>query len=264
MGTCLSVCFGADGQQGSHPPPPPAGQTNNNAQPSSPLTYAAAVGATALHGVANKLEQHAGANGGTAPPSWTKPPASKPGKGVKFTIRNAHVFKMPDGDTFTVDHPDSSTGQKVTSRIRILGIDCPETAQNFGPEAGEIGRKMAFKQNVTLHVHTTDQYGRLVADVVLPNGKNYGEEMLRKGAAWVSFVGVNVFRVAFQLCSVTNDFFLFFFRCVALQCVRQKAGTGRHGKRRPRRQDRFVGVGPPAGSMGVPPEEARAARKVKV
>ncbi len=36
-------------------------------------------------------------------------------------------------------------------------------------------------------MHTTDRYGRLVADVILENGLDYGQEMLRKGAAWVSF-----------------------------------------------------------------------------
>lgn len=181
MGSCLSVvCGAAKTHLEQHQQPPPPADAGGAQQHASPLTYAAAAAGNALHGIANNLEQHAGVNGGTV-----KPAAAPPRKGVKFTIAHAHVFKMPDGDTFSVDHPDSSSGQKVTSRIRILGIDCPETAQNFGPEATEIGRAMALKKKVVLHVHTTDQYGRLVADVVLPDGRNYGEEMLRQGAAWV-------------------------------------------------------------------------------
>lgn len=51
-------------------------------------------------------------------------------------------------------------------------------------EAGDIGREMLLRTKVTLFVHTTDRYGRMVADVITENGINYGEELLRQGAAW--------------------------------------------------------------------------------
>lgn len=65
-----------------------------------------------------------------------------------------------------------------------MAIDCPETRQNHGPEAGAYARSMIEGTSVTLHVHTTDRYGRLVADVITRDGRNLGEEMLRSGCAW--------------------------------------------------------------------------------
>lgn len=86
---------------------------------------------------------------------------------------------MPDGDTFTCRY-----GAGETARVRVLGIDCPETRQNYGREAGDLGRRLINNQTVTLHVATTDRYGRVVADVVMPNGQSFGEAMLAAGAAW--------------------------------------------------------------------------------
>lgn len=127
---------------------------------------AAAAASNALHTAANYLDPSA--------PSSSTPPA--PGQQV---IPNVHVFKMPDGDTFTARYPSGET-----VRVRILGIDCPETRQNYGREAGDLGRRLIHNQNVTLHVADTDRYGRIVADVIMPNGQSFGEAMLAAGAAW--------------------------------------------------------------------------------
>jgi len=90
---------------------------------------------------------------------------------------------MPDGDTFTCEYADTN-GATTTARVRIMAIDCPESKQNFGQEARAIGEKYLMRTHVTLHVHDTDRYGRIVADVVTASGVNYGAEMLRQGAAW--------------------------------------------------------------------------------
>lgn len=98
-------------------------------------------------------------------------------------VTTAYVQKMPDGDTVTCSYTDEN-GQNATTRVRIYAIDCPETAQNFGPEAREIGQAVLFNKTVTLHPKTVDRYGRLVADVVTEDGYSYSEYMLKKGAAW--------------------------------------------------------------------------------
>lgn len=71
-----------------------------------------------------------------------------------------------------------------SARVRLQGIDCPETAQNYGKEAGDIGRAMLMNSNIKLYVHTKDRYERLVATVITENGLDFSKEMLRKGAAW--------------------------------------------------------------------------------
>lgn len=98
-------------------------------------------------------------------------------------IKHAYVSKMPDGDTLVCSyrHPDGTT---ATVRVRVKAIDCPETAQNFGPEAKQIGQALLLHKTVTLHPYEIDRYGRLVADVVTHTGINYAQYMLRKGAAW--------------------------------------------------------------------------------
>eukprot|EP00171_Calliarthron_tuberculosum_P018437 IDg18437t1 len=202
MGQCLSILSQVldqkhGPQQQQHPPQqqhaahtsPPNAPPGAQGGGGGPLSYAAAVAGGALHTIANQLESHGDGGGGgggaaQAAAGTGSGAAVKPAAGVKFSIESAYVFKMPDGDTLSVDYIDSATSRKVTSRIRVMGIDCPETAQNFGQEAGDIGRALAFQTHVTLHVHTTDRYGRIVADVMTERGLEYGKEMLRKGAAW--------------------------------------------------------------------------------
>lgn len=174
MGSCLSCVLAPLSQ-----PQPSPNATTSNAAAASPVAnngFAGVLG-SALHTLANQFD----ASGGDGAQS---PVSVRPDDGVKFTIERAYVFKMPDGDTISVDYMDSATSRKATTRIRIMGIDCPETAQNFGKEATDIGRAMIFQKHVTLHVHTTDRYGRMVADVYTENGVNFASEMLRKGAAW--------------------------------------------------------------------------------
>lgn len=115
----------------------------------------------------------------SAPPSTTTTPAAI----ADGPITHAYVSRMPDGDTLTCTYtaPD---GQKASVRVRVFAIDCPETAQNFGLDAKQIGQALLLHKTVTLHPHTIDRYGRLVADVVTHTGINYSEYMLRKGAAW--------------------------------------------------------------------------------
>lgn len=153
--------------------------SNNTPQPNqqsnAPASYAAALASTALNAAADYLAQPDQQNGGQT----GAPPTASSGD----EIANAYVTKMPDGDTVTVSYTDAS-GASCTTRVRIMGIDCPETAQNFGKEAGDIGRAILLNKNITLHVHTTDRYGRIVADVTSPDGSDYAQYMLRQGAAW--------------------------------------------------------------------------------
>lgn len=150
------------------------GQCFSSSKPAkhSPVAYAANVASAALHDVADVVSAHAG---GAPAPSSAK---------VRYTIQRAFVAKMPDGDTFTAEYVDVRSRERVSSRVRVMAVDCPETRQNFGEEAGNIGRSLIMGKTVTLHVHTTDQYGRVVADVVLPGGRDFASEMLSAGAAW--------------------------------------------------------------------------------
>ncbi|RJX18992.1 MAG: hypothetical protein C4575_09455 [Desulforudis sp.] len=83
-----------------------------------------------------------------------------------------------DGDSLIVMRHH----QPVT--IRLYGVDAPEMKQPFGPEAKNFTAGLALDKRVTVKVNTWDRYGRTVAEIILPDGRNLGHELLRAGLAW--------------------------------------------------------------------------------
>jgi len=106
--------------------------------------------------------------------------------GETFTVVN-----VADGDTFDIDIPD---GRYEHTRIRLLGIDTPETKSEhsgiiyFGPEAAEFTKKMILGKSVTIYLDapnpTRGKYGRLLAYVKLPDGDFLNEVLLTEGCAY--------------------------------------------------------------------------------
>ena len=60
----------------------------------------------------------------------------------------------------------------------------PEKRQPFGTKAKQFTSEHAFGKDVTVIVKDTDKYGRTVAEVILPDGKNLNEELVYNGFAW--------------------------------------------------------------------------------
>ena len=95
------------------------------------------------------------------------------------------VAKCFDGDTI-----------KLTDRrtVRLAGIDAPEMdhgkhkPQYFAREATEQLTRLAQGKEVRLvavDAKGKDHYGRIVADVILPDGHSLSDTMVRNGAAFV-------------------------------------------------------------------------------
>ena len=97
--------------------------------------------------------------------------------GSTFTGR---VVGVADGDTISVLRDGRA------ERIRLAGIDCPERGQAFGTRARQATSEWAYGQYVTVLVRDRDDYGRLVGDVVLPDGRMLNGELVRAGLAWAS------------------------------------------------------------------------------
>src|SRR5215472_13810587 len=95
------------------------------------------------------------------------------------TDRSARVIGIADGDTITVLKADNTK-----LRIRLSGIDAPETGQDFGSRARQTASSLAFGKQVTIRARDTDRYGRTVAEVILPDGRSMNREMVRQGMAW--------------------------------------------------------------------------------
>ncbi|HUV63255.1 MAG TPA: thermonuclease family protein [Sedimentisphaerales bacterium] len=109
----------------------------------------------------------------------------------KYHARTFKVVDVVDGDTLDIDVPD---GANKCTRIRLLGIDAPETRSErsepmyFGPEATEFATDLMLGQSVTVYLDapnpTRGKYGRLLAYVRLPDGRFANEVLVAEGFAY--------------------------------------------------------------------------------
>jgi len=89
------------------------------------------------------------------------------------------VVNVSDGDMITII--DAS---KQEHRIRLYGIDCPESGQAFGEAAKKFTSSTVARKTVTVEVFDTDRYGRTVG-VVTVNGVNVNLQLIQAGYAWL-------------------------------------------------------------------------------
>jgi endonuclease YncB( thermonuclease family) len=88
------------------------------------------------------------------------------------------VVGVSDGDTITV--LDASNKEH---KVRLLGIDAPESNQDFGSRAKQSRSDLVFGKTVTVTSEAKDMYGRVLGDVTL-DGRNINLEQVRRGFAW--------------------------------------------------------------------------------
>jgi len=93
------------------------------------------------------------------------------------------VVDVADGDTITIEPKHGG----ARSKVRLHGIDAPEMGQPFGQAAKAFVVKATLYKDVDVQVtpQGKDQYGRIVAVIVLPDGAVLQEKLLREGLAWV-------------------------------------------------------------------------------
>ena len=98
------------------------------------------------------------------------------------------VVRVTDGDTVKIT-PEID-GE---DRVRLIGVDTPETDPERGPEpygeeAARFTQRSLEDQNVTLEfdVEREDDYGRLLSYAYLPDGSMFNETLLREGYAQVA------------------------------------------------------------------------------
>jgi hypothetical protein len=54
----------------------------------------------------------------------------------------------------------------------------------FGTRAKQFTGDLAFGETVTVTIHDHDRYGRTVAEIILPDGRNLNQEIVRAVLAW--------------------------------------------------------------------------------
>ena len=88
------------------------------------------------------------------------------------------VIRVSDGDTFT-----GLDAQNRQVKIRLHGIDAPETGQPFGTVSKKALSDLIGEKTVSIEEVDRDRYGRVVANVRVA-GKPVNAEMVRSGLAW--------------------------------------------------------------------------------
>jgi endonuclease YncB( thermonuclease family) len=102
------------------------------------------------------------------------------------------VTRVVDGDTVDVR---LASGKR--ERVRLIGIDAAERGACFAAQATQRARQLALSKRIVLRGDATqdtrDRYGRLLAYVWLPGGRDLGFQLLAGG-----FAKVYVYRDPFQ------------------------------------------------------------------
>ena len=63
-------------------------------------------------------------------------------------------------------------------------MDAPERRQAYGERAKRFAADLAFQQTVVVRAAGRDRNGRLLGEVVLPDGRSLNQELVRAGYAW--------------------------------------------------------------------------------
>jgi micrococcal nuclease len=90
-----------------------------------------------------------------------------------------HVTRVVDGDTLVVASP---SGERT--KVRLLGVDSPEKDQDGGTAATQFTRGAAAGQTVQVEEQYLDRDGRMVAEIVLPDGRLLTRALVAAGHAW--------------------------------------------------------------------------------
>jgi endonuclease YncB( thermonuclease family) len=93
----------------------------------------------------------------------------------------ARVVAVADGDTVTVEPAEG--GDRV--KIRLWGVDAPESKQPFGQTAKGYVTKLLLFKPVTVNEIDRDRYRRTVAVLELADGTVLQEDLLKGGFVWV-------------------------------------------------------------------------------
>lgn len=88
------------------------------------------------------------------------------------------VLAVIDGDTIVV-----AAGKKEKAKIRLVGIDAPESEQSMGKESKKALSAMVSGKQVTVRWEKKDDYGRFIGDIYV--GKLWvNQRMVALGWAW--------------------------------------------------------------------------------
>ena len=110
---------------------------------------------------------------------------------------SAKVVKVSDGDTITV-----LTQNKESRKVRLYGIDAPETKQDFGKASKQYLSSLIAGRIVEVKSGGQDRYGRVLGTIYL-DGADINAKTVEEGYAW-AFVKYSKIYAAQQSKAIKN------------------------------------------------------------
>ncbi len=96
--------------------------------------------------------------------------------GAEFVAR---VIAVHEGDRLTIHYQ----GRKDVVYLRE--VDCPELKQPYGVQAKHATAAYIANREVVVRELRQDRQGRMVADILLRDGRQVAHELVKEGLAWV-------------------------------------------------------------------------------
>lgn len=96
--------------------------------------------------------------------------------GAEFAAR---VIAVHEGDRLTIHHQ----GRK--DMVYLRDVDCPELKQPYGKQAKHATAAYIANREVVVRELHQDRQGRMVADILLRDGRQVAHELVKEGLAWV-------------------------------------------------------------------------------
>lgn len=137
--------------------------------------------------VGGLLVVHQVTKGPSAPPAVDPGPVTSPA--IPADAFAARVDRVVDGDTFLA----TAAGSDESVRVRVIGVDTPETVKPgvpvacYGPQASTFTKHLLPAGTVVHAAHEPggdlDKYGRQLWDVWLPDGRFLESVLVAAGAA---------------------------------------------------------------------------------
>lgn len=139
--------------------------------------------------------------------AWNRtrtPPAPFGTDQERYHNKTFHCMHVVDGDTIDIDIPD---GMRASTRIRLWGVDTPETVKpntpvmHFGREASDYVKSRVLEKHVRIVLapsRTRDKYGRLLAYVYPADSDSMlNEEIIANGYGYADSRFPHVWRERF-------------------------------------------------------------------
>lgn len=89
------------------------------------------------------------------------------------------VTHVSDGDTLWI----KTDAKAKPIKVRLQGVDAPESCQPWGKEAGDALRQRLLQQTVSLNTRAKDDYDRALGRLQ-HQGQDVGQWLVSQGHAW--------------------------------------------------------------------------------